>query len=38
MKAAGCETVIIGHCEERNNLAGILAEAGVVNTKAVNTI
>ena len=38
MKAAGCETVIIGHCEERNNLAGILAEAGVVNTKAVNNI
>ena len=38
MKAAGCKTVIIGHCEERNNLAGILAEAGVVNTKAVNTI
>lgn len=38
MKAAGCETVIIGHCEERNNLAGILVEAGVVNTKAVNTI
>ena len=36
MKAAGCETVIIGHCEERNNLAGILA--GVVNTKAINTI
>ena len=38
MKAAGCETVIIGHCEERNNLAGILAKAGVVNTKAINTI
>ena len=38
MKSAGCETVIIGHCEERNNLAGILAEAGVVNTKAINTI
>lgn len=38
MKAAGCETVIIGHCEERNNLVGILAEAGVVNTKVVNTI
>lgn len=38
MKAAGCETVIIGHCEERNNLAGILAEAGVVDTKAINTI
>ncbi len=38
MKAAGCETVIIGHCEERNNLVGILAEAGVTDTKAVNTI
>lgn len=38
MKAAGCEAVIIGHCEERNNLNGILAEAGGKNTKAVNRI
>jgi triosephosphate isomerase (TIM) len=38
MKAIGCETVIIGHCEERNNLAGILAEAGGTDTSAVNRI
>ena len=38
MKAAGCEAVIIGHCEERNNLNGILAEAGCKDTKAVNRI
>ncbi len=38
MKAAGCEAVIIGHCEERNNLTGILAEAGCKDTKAVNRI
>lgn len=38
MKAAGCEAVIIGHCEERNNLNGILASAGCKDTKAVNCI
>ena len=31
MVAAGCETTIIGHCEERNDKAGILAEAGVTD-------
>ena len=38
MVAAGCETTIIGHCEERNDKAGILAEAGVTSTDAVNRI
>ena len=38
MVAAGCETVIIGHCEERNDKAGILAEAGVTDTDAINRI
>ncbi len=38
MVSAGCETTIIGHCEERNDKAGILAEAGIVNTDAINRI
>ena len=38
MKALGCESVIIGHCEERNDKAGILSEAGVTDTAAVNRI
>lgn len=38
MIEAGCETVIIGHCEERNDKAGILAEAGISNMEAVNRI
>lgn len=38
MKAAGCETVIIGHCEERNDKMGILAEAGITDTEAVNRL
>ncbi|MGN0307564.1 MAG: triose-phosphate isomerase [Lachnospiraceae bacterium] len=38
MVAAGCCTTIIGHCEERNDKAGILAAAGVVNTCAVNRL
>ena len=37
MVAAGCETTIIGHCE-RNDKAGILAEAGVTDTDAVNRL
>lgn len=36
MKAMDVNYTIIGHCEERNDKMGILAEAGVVNTKAVN--
>lgn len=38
MKAMGVNATIIGHCEERNDKAGILAEAGVTDTKAVNRI
>ena len=38
MLACGVNTTIIGHCEERNDKMGILAEAGVVDTKAVNRI
>jgi len=38
MAAIGCEAVIIGHCEERNDKAGILAEAQVTDTDAVNRI
>ncbi len=34
----GCEWTLIGHCEERNDKAGILAEAGVTDTAAVNRI
>lgn len=38
MKAAGVTTTIIGHCEERNDKNGILAEAGVQDTAAVNRL
>ena len=38
MVAAGCEATIIGHCEERNDKAGILAEAGVTDAAAVNRL
>ena len=38
MLAMGVSATIIGHCEERNDKVGILAEAGVVDTKAVNRI
>jgi triosephosphate isomerase len=37
-KALGCEAVLIGHCEERLDKAGILAEAGVSDNAAVNRI
>jgi len=36
--ALGCGWVLIGHCEERNDKAGILAEAGVTDTAAVNRL
>ena len=38
MKAMDVNNTIIGHCEERNDKMGILAEAGVVDTGAVNRI
>lgn len=37
-KALGCDWALIGHCEERNDLAGVLAEAGAADTAAVNRI
>ena len=36
--ALGVSTALIGHCEERNDKMGILEEAGVHDTKAVNRI
>lgn len=39
MKAIGCNTTIIGHCEERNDKAGILKMAGLTSvSKTVNDI
>ncbi|MDO4308895.1 MAG: triose-phosphate isomerase family protein [Eubacteriales bacterium] len=38
MKAIGCMHTIIGHCEERNDKAGILQEAGKTDRYAVNRI
>ncbi len=38
MEAMGVKAANIGHCEERNDKMGILAEAGVVDTRAVNRI
>ncbi|MED4224485.1 triose-phosphate isomerase family protein [Neobacillus cucumis] len=38
MRAIGCATTIIGHCEERRDKAGILQEAGVIDTDAINHI
>lgn len=37
-KAIGCSSTIIGHCEERKDKAGILAEAGMSDTGAVNRL
>ena len=37
-KMLGCEAALIGHCEERRDKAGILAEAGVTSPDAVNRI
>lgn len=36
--ALGAQAAIIGHCEERKDKAGILAEAGVRDSAAVNRI
>ena len=38
VKAMGCSSTLIGHCEERNDKKGILAEAGVADTGAVNRL
>ena len=34
----GCESVIIGHCEERGSKAALLAEAGMEDSTTVNRI
>ena len=36
--AMNCTSVIIGHCEERNDKMGILEEAGAADTAAVNRL
>lgn len=38
VRALGCTSTLIGHCEERKDKAGILAEGGVTDTDAVNRI
>lgn len=38
VKAMGCTSTMIGHCEERNDKKGILAEAGVTDAGAVNRL
>lgn len=38
MKALGVTSTIIGHCEERADKLGILQEAGVTDTAAVNRL
>ena len=38
VKAMGCVSTLIGHCEERNDKKGILAEAGVTDMSAVNRL
>ena len=38
VRAMGCTSTLIGHCEERNDKKGILAEAGVTDMSAVNRL
>lgn len=38
MRALGCDSALIGHCEERNDKKGVLAEAGVRDGAAVNRL
>lgn len=38
VRAMGCGWTLIGHCEERNDKAGILAEAGASDPTAVNRL
>ena len=38
VKAMGCTSTLIGHCEERGDKKGILAEAGVTDMSAVNRL
>ncbi len=36
--AMGCESVLIGHCEERNDKMGVLAEAGITGEQATAAV
>ena len=38
VKAMGCVSTLIGHCEERNDKKGILAEAGAADASAVDRL
>lgn len=38
MKALGCSSTIIGHCEERRNLQKIAQDFGVIGTDVINRI
>lgn len=38
IKSMGCKATIIGHCEERNDLFGIMKEAGKADKAAINRI
>ena len=38
VKQMGCESTLIGHCEERNDKMGILAEAGVTGEAAAAAV
>lgn len=37
MGSAGCESCVIGHCEERNDKSGILEEAGVRDPAVISS-
>lgn len=37
-RSLGCEWALIGHCEERKEMAGVLAEAGVTDSDAINRL
>ena len=38
VKAMGCESTLIGHCEERNDKKGVLAEGGSADMAAVDRL
>lgn len=38
LAALGCSCMLVGHCEERRDLAGILSEAGISNADAINRL
>ena len=38
VRAMGCTSTLIGHCEERNDKKGVLAEAGATDISAVNRL